>query len=1020
MKLNVRTRLLATTFVFGAMSIATPAYAQSADDQSEPQAGPVEATTTAPDVNAQGNPDAAAEGEIVVTGSRISRPNLESTSPVTVLGSQEIEQTGTTRVEDLVNALPQAVAGQTAFVSNGATGTATVDLRGLGSARTLVLVNGRRLQPGSPLLPSADLNQIPASLIERIEVVTGGASSVYGADAVSGVVNFIMDTDFRGFQIDSTYSFYQHDNGNNQIVDSVGGNDFTIIDRLNQRGFDYPTGNKVDGQIWDTTVTLGAGTDDGRGRLVAYIGHRQVKPILQRDRDHSACALSLLGSGRIVCGGSATAPLATVADLSFGNFFFASAGPGAFQDYQGPYNFAPINYFQRPDRRYTAGAFAEYEVTESFKPFAEFMFMDDRSVAQIAESGTFFADVINLRCDSPLLSPAQGAELCASIDGQAGAGDPEEDGVVPILIGKRNVEGGPRQSDLRHTSYRAVVGARGDITQNVRYELSGQYGTTVYAQTYLNDFSRSRLLNALDATTDAEGNLICSNTQAAGCVPYNPFQGSGIVTDPRLGITQAALDYVQTPGFQRGETEEYIAQGFITGQLGNLWASEPVGIVVGAEYRKTSINLSVDTAFATGDLAGQGGPQPNVFGEIEVKEAFTEVLIPILSDLQFANSLSLELGYRISDYNTSGKTDTYKIQGTYEPIPAIRLRGGYNRAVRSPNVLNLFTPQSLGLFAGSDPCAGENPEFTLEQCQRTGVTAAQYGTIAASPADQYNQITGGNQGLEPEKADTWTAGIVIEPRNILPGFALTVDYFKIKIDQAIQAVGAQTILRTCGLSGQLCELVQRNPISGDIFVGSDQSNPNVGRVINVTQNIGGVSTSGIDVGASYTRPIFGGRVNVDFQGTYLDELEFDTGANPGVNGLDGSYDCAGFTGSTCGTPTPEWRHFVRAGYTATNGLGFSVRWRHIGSVKLDEFSEDPDLADTTPDARGNIRSFDWFDVTLNANVTENFRMILGVNNVFDKDPPLRPSSFGTDNANTWAGTYDPVGRYFFASGTLRF
>jgi len=1030
MKFDHRQRLLATTLLVSAGLVATPAFAQDAAQpgaQEETPSGPAEGQPP-PDVQSTGEPREAGE-EVIVTGSRIARPNVESASPVTVVGSEEVARSGTTRVEDLVNSLPQVTPGQTAFVSNGATGTATVNLRNLGTARTLVLVNGRGLQPGDPFLPVADLNQIPASLIKRIEVLTGGASATYGADAVAGVVNFIMDTDFKGFQLDGTYSLYQHNNSNDENLAADGQTAVTIRDRMDARRFSYPTGNVADGAQFDTTATLGASFDDGRGNAVAYVGYRQIQPLLQRKRDHSACALVVSGAN-LICGGSGTAPAASIADLTFGRFFFRSAGPGQWLPYQGPYNYAPINYFQRPDKRWTAGAFADYEISSAIRPYAEFMFMDDRSKAQIAESGTFFADVINLRCDSPLLSPSQGAQLCAAIDGRAGAGDPVADGVVPILIGKRNVEGGPRIADLRHTGYRAVLGTRGDITDRFSYDISGNYGSTIFSQTYLNDFSRSRLLKALDAVQLQDGTIVCSvNADAIttnddpACVPYNPFQGAGIVDDPRLGVTQAALGYVNIPGLQRGETKTYSATGYVTGELFNLMSTEPVTVVLGADYKKRMLDLQSDVAFETGDLAGQGGPSPSISGSFDSTELFTEALIPIIADRPFFHRLSVELGYRYSDYSLGFTTDTYKIMGEYQPVPELKVRGGYNRAVRVPSILELFTPQSLGLWSGEDPCAGATPEFTLEQCARTGVTPGQYGSISFSPADQYNQITGGNVELDPEVADTWTVGVVIEPRNILPGFVATVDYYKIKVGNAISAIGAEDIVRGCGLTGDplLCSFVNRRPISGDLWVGSDPRT--AGYVLNTTTNIGGLETSGVDIGLSYNRQMLGGRWNFDVAGTYLIDSIFDTGV---ALADDGAYDCTGFNGSRCGFPTPEWRHTARVAYTMPNGIGLSVRWRHIGKTKHDQLSEDRDLGRfnaagvNTGDARGNTSAFDYIDLTASANVTERLRLMIGANNIFDTDPPLRPAAWGTDNANTWAGTYDPVGRYLFAKATIRY
>ena len=326
----------AAPFVIGVglLAAATPAMAQDTSGE-----------------GADAGSDATA---IVVTGTRIKQPNLESASPVTVISNAEFKQTGTTRVEDLVNSLPQVFAGQGANVSNGATGAATLDLRGLGSERTLVLVNGRRVVPGDPSTSAADINVIPAALIKRVDVLTGGASSVYGADAVSGVVNFVLDTDFEGFRIDTQYSMYTHRNRNKGV----------FTEPLDNSKYGYPRGTSVDGGTFDATIAFGTGFGDGRGHATAYFGYRKINPVVQANRDYSACALSarradqVAANGRLYdCGGSATSPTGTI-------FAYDSNDPrtSSFTSltYQfGPnrtllpgattYNFAPNNYFQRPD-----------------------------------------------------------------------------------------------------------------------------------------------------------------------------------------------------------------------------------------------------------------------------------------------------------------------------------------------------------------------------------------------------------------------------------------------------------------------------------------------------------------------------------------------------------------------------------------------------------------------------------------------------------------------------------------------
>ena len=979
---------------------ATPAFAQSA----EPSAA--EPSTMQPG----DNPDAPAGEGIVITGSRIPRPDLDGTSPVTVIGAAEVEQTGTTRVEDLVNSLPQVFAGQSAFISNGASGTATVNLRGLGSSRTLVLVNGRRLQPGDPSLPSADLNQIPAALIQRVDLSTGGASSIYGADAVAGVVNFILNTDFEGVDATSQISFYQHENNN----------DTAIVDALNRRNFGYPGGNVADGFGWNSNLTVGTGLADGRGHVTAYFGYRQVNPVLQRDRDYSACSLSGTFADGFACGGSSTTPQGRFSDFGISdspfNFTIANGGQ-AFRPYRGAtdaYNFAPANYFQRPDKRYTAGFFGRYEVDPAAEVYTEFMFMDDRSVAQIAESGTFFADQITLQCNNPLLTATQVQQLCTArgVDPAAGS--------VDLFIGKRNVEGGPRQDDLRHTSFRGVLGLRGQISEqaNIRYDAYLQYGTTIFAETYLNDLSASRIVKALDAVRDpATGNIVCRsalNGTDPACVPYNLFRGQGVVGNVANGITQGALNYISTPGFQRGDTKEYIASGFVSGELGSLSGSDPITLVVGAEYRKEQLQRNVDVAFATGDLTGQGGPIQDVRGKFHLAEGFAEARIPILQDRPGFNNLELDLSGRVSDYSTIGTVYTYAAGGEYSPFPGFKFRGGYNRAVRAPNVIELFSPSNVALFGGTDPCAGATPTFTQAQCANTGVTAAQYGNVAASPANQYNQFIGGNPNLNEEKADTYTAGVVYDGRGgILRGLVLKADYFDIKVQNAISTIGAQNTLNQCGLTGdpQFCSLIVRGP-GGNLFTGQ------TGFVINTNQNIGAISTRGVDVGASYSLPVFGGRLGLDFNGTYLIDLKTDTGI-PTTTG-DGKFDCVGFHGTICGTPNPKWRHTLRATYDPTDGVGLGFRWRHFSRARLDELSGDPDLGQMDPTTTANIKSYDFFDGSVKFDVGDHYGLTVGVNNILDKQPPIIGNEFGTAGGNTYAETYDPIGRYFFAQARVRF
>jgi len=335
---------------------------------------------------------------IVVTGSRIPRLNLTAVSPVTVVHQDEVKREGVTLTEELLNQLPMVSPGQGIFLSGEATGTSTVDLRGVGAARTLVLVNGRRVIPGDPRDPVPDLNAIPSSLIKRVEVLTGGASSVYGSDAVAGVVNFILDTRLKGLRVEGQASIFQHDN-------RIGP---PIRDVLLEEGLAFPRGNVADGGRQDINAAYGAGFLDGRGHVTLYAGYRKVQSVTQERRDSSACTIGAPedAPNDLECGGS----FASFPGNFFTNFHVLQIGPDrTFTPGFDPFNFAPWNYYQRPDRRYIGGGFADLEFSDSVNPYVEVMYMDDRSIAQIAPSANF-ANTTDINCDSPLLSEQQLAD----------------------------------------------------------------------------------------------------------------------------------------------------------------------------------------------------------------------------------------------------------------------------------------------------------------------------------------------------------------------------------------------------------------------------------------------------------------------------------------------------------------------------------------------------------------------------------------------------------------------------------
>jgi outer membrane receptor protein involved in Fe transport len=986
-----------------------------------------------------------------------------------VVSGEDVKLTGSTRVEDVLNQLPSVMSAQASGVSNGATGTANVDLRGLGSKRTLVLVNGRRLVPGDPnsTTQAADLNFIPGALIKRVDVLTGGASSVYGADAVSGVVNFILDTQFTGIRFDGQYSFYQHNND----CPGVTGSDVCTLNLARQAqglaGFNFPQGSVVDGGTFDGTVSMGAAFDDNRGHAMAYFGYRHVNPVTQQRRDYSACGLS--GSGAVSCGGSATSAQGNVllynTDVAVGTSTIFSFSPDrTMANGTSLYNFNPTNYYMRPDERYTAGAFADYELTPAIHPYMEFMFMDDHTLAQIAPSGDF-GNTFTINCDNPLISDVPGSAptptapnaserdtICNPanlVNGFLGtfpltAGQPfnPNPGAAPIdffdargntynqayfNVLRRNVEGGNRIADLKHTEWRGVLGTKGDLSNVWSYDAYFQYGRTNYSLVYRNEFSVSRLNRALNVVNvdPATGTVVPVGTPGSvtecrsvldnsdpACVPYDLFGTP----------SQAAVNYLNVFGVIEGTTSEQVADVNFTGQLGEMgiqtpWSDEGVGVNVGTEYRKEALDLNPDQSFQTGDLAGQGAATLPVSGNFRVIEVFGEAQIPLIKH-SFIDELSFGLGYRKSWYEISNgnkfDTDTYKLEARFAPIRDIQFRGAYNRAVRAPNIQELFAPQIVALDGVTDPCAGITVTASDFGCLAQGMVVGQ--STPENPAAQYNGFVGGEPSLQPEKATTKTLGVVLQPR-FIPRLAVTVDWYDIKIKSAIQGFGADAILTNCVTNATAtftpasCALVHRNP-AGSLWLSPD------GFVIDLPHNVGGVETRGIDGNVTYSHRLGGlGTLSANFNGTWVDKFVTNDGLNP-------QYNCVGLYGATCGQPLPEWRHKLRATLQTPMGIGISAQWRYIGDVDHEHSSSNPVLSGTLPLLHAHVKAQSYFDLATTFTVGDHYNFRMGVNNIFDKSPPLFTSSQGSQaafsNGNTYPGVYDSLGRYIYAGATLNF
>jgi iron complex outermembrane receptor protein len=993
---TIRERLLASTMIAGAAMVAmaaTPAMAQEDEVES-----------------------------IVITGSRIPQPNLVTTSPVTQVTGEDIDVAGVTRVEDLVNQLPQAFAAQNSTVSNGATGTATVSLRNLGADRTLVLIDGRRMGYGSPNDAAADLNQIPGQLVERVEVLTGGASAVYGSDALAGVVNFIMRRNFEGVQLDVQYGFNQHSND----YDGVGNLRSVIAGRAatNPAQFALPDDNVMDGYSREATLVIGTGTDDGRANVTAYLSYRNNDAVLQGERDYSTCALGGQdGAGQFTCGGSSTSFPGRFLSGGGGSWTLGPAGTFVpFSNATGQYNFGPLNYYQRPDERYSFGAFAEYEINDHAEVYADVMFTDYSSVAQIAPSG-IFGNTSTINCANPLLSAQQRTVIgCTPADVAA-------DNDIFFIPLRRNVEGGGRQDDIGYQSFRMVGGVRGPINDFWAYDVYAQYSRVELQRTYRNDFSVTRIGRAIDVIDDPSlpgVQPICRSVfdgTDPNCVPYDIFTGAG--------PSQASLDYLQIPLVQTGQTAQQVVSATITGDLGGYgmqspWAGRGVQVALGAEYRRDELATVTDVSFATGDGAGQGGPTIGLEGVNDVYDLFVEAQIPLAEGQAWADTMSLDFAFRYSDYELGGESNSYKVGADWAPIPDFRIRASFQHAVRAANILELFTAQGLNLFdMDDDPCDFTDPNAdgtaAAAVCIGGGahqVTLAESGSgILTSPAGQYSFLQGGNPNLNPEEADTWTLGVVFQP-SFLPRFNASIDYFNIEIEGLVGTVGALNTVNDCYFNNiaAACANISRDGPTGTLWLGT-------GQVVDTNTNIGGFSTSGMDFSANYSVDLadwgmadYGG-LNFSFVGTWLRELITDTG----LGQTNSVYDCAGFYANQCGVPNPEWRHRARVSWESPWAFEVSGTWRYYGDVEIAVLGADGSLNNAP--ANRIDRTFDaenYFDLAASWQVRDTTRLRAGVNNVLDNDPPLSYSVGTTGNGNTYPQLYDSMGRYFFFGLTQDF
>lgn len=1017
----------------------------------------------------QTNQEAALQ-EVVVTGSRIAAPNEVSTSPIQVISSQAIQTTGKTDISDLITQLPQNFNnGMGQDLGNGtsglttAGGVATADLRGLGPNRTLVLVDGRRLGQGSPYTviqsPAPDLDQVPAGLIERIEVVTGGASATYGSDAIAGVINFIMKKNFEGLQIDGQWDENWHDN-----------HDSFIENLVTQFGGTPATGTSRDGRQHNFDVLMGTNFADNKGNVTAYLSYRHADPVVGSQRDFGGCLLEpVQDAGNnvtgVACSGSSNS-----------NWFEPFTGPKANSIYSvngtslvpigsvttnppADFNSQPYIYMTREDDRYNAAVLAHEQLNDALQPYAEFYFMDDKTHQQVAPSALFKdsnpfdpfgSGNYPVNCDNPLLSAQEAGILCspaqltfvAANPGQAcifntdpATGAVTSPNCADVRIGRRNIEGGGRELDYEHENYRAVLGTRGDFGDAWTYDAYGQF----YYTTFFNSNEKYLSFPAIDDALQVTGTAANPRCISGGaCVPYNIWSDGG--------VTQAQLQYLYLLGTGRGDSTLRTVHAEVTGQLGKYgitspWATDGVAVDVGYEHRNDHEFFQPDAAEQSGELSGFGSAAVPIDNSVSVDEEFAELRVPIAQNYTAAHDLLFDTGIRRSDYTSSGVTNTYKFEVQYAPIAGYRLRASFDRAIRAPSVVELFNPQTVvTLNLGNDPCAptfnangtiAQRAADTLAQClnMRGNISAAQFtalygngGTTDAIPqgtASQLSGLQGGNPNLKPEAADTYTVGLNFAPQQ-LPSLSGSLDYYHISIKNEVNTLSSTIIFAQCADTGSpvYCSQIFRNPVTGGLNTIGPISGG--GYVIQTNLNIGAALVSGIDLQLNYRQdlPQGFGHLSFDMNGAYLQHTT--TTPQPGAH----TYDCAGYYGLTCQTINPRWHHVFRTTWQTPWSFSASATWRYLGPVSDDNNSPDATLRYAAFGGNdfvsARIPSYSYLDLEGTWSVGKFLTIRAGINNVTDKDPPLLNAVLIPGGEANTVDVYDMFGRQLFLAFTARF
>lgn len=927
--------------------------------------------------------------EVVVTGSRLRRDrDFVEVSPVATVGMDEIQGLGFLTMEQTVNRMPQLRPDTTASTNQYGGPAMTADLRGLGAERTLVLVDGRRYIPAEDT-GVADLATIPDMLVESVEIVTGGASAVYGSDAIAGAVNFRLRDNFQGAEM------------------------------RYQRG----ESAEGDGDTERLDILLGAGSDDGSSNVTLAISWAERGQVMGDARDFSAIPLVTSPSGEYIPFGSGNIPGTVIAlqpaqfplingvDLS--NADGSCPGPiqgVRFDDGSEPvpycrpidqFNYAADNFLLRPMERYQISAIGRHQLTDRVEAYAQAFYnkyeqeyqMAPESVAPTSfgeQSGTIvIPDAVN--------NPLFNSTLQDFWAQNAAFWDPDGDGdYVVSNLGRRFEEFGPRNTSFNIDSYLLTGGLRGDVdfgANNWTWDVFAQFSRNDTTDKTVGLLSKSGITLGLDPVINPDGSVTC-RTEIRGCVPVNIFG-----TD---ALTPEMANYLQSESVTNNTFKRGVGGVTLAGDLFEL----PAGMVAaafGAEYRVENISVRPNEAQLLNDLAAQSIAPTIVEGEYDLYEVFGEARVPILNDQLGLQGLAVEGAVRLADYSTIGQVTTWSGNLDVDVNEQLKVRAGYSRAIRAPNLDELYRPVSSGFRPVNDPCLAENnpSQAVKDLCVQQGVPPNIIDTLVDGTRTGYDLISGGNPNLDEEQADTLTAGFVLSP-NMLPNLNMSLDYYEIELTDAISQVNGQLLLNDCfatlNFNSPSCQAITRD------------SNGNILEVIAPLLNLADRNVDGLDLSINYAfdslpewTALPGSNATLDVE--YFSSWQFtnDTQVLPSLPAID----CAGKYSGTCSTgatrPTPGFRSLLRATYTS-GPLRLSPEVNYVGELELS--------SDSGPNQNGTQEGLYFVNLNGNWDVTDNVGVFFGINNLFDEEPPVWGYQAAGD-LNVNVNLYDPVGRTYF-------